>query len=333
LRRATVIRALCEAELQAIRALGLRNPVAVIPNGMDLPPIQSQGGEGRGTGGEGREAGASSTARGLLFLGRLHPKKGLKAALRAWAEVCADQRTAFAAGRSPTPQAEASPESSSAPRWQFWIAGWDQGDHEAELKQLCKDLQLSFASLPASDLTNPPTSRDANVHAQAEAEAEVLFLGPAFGEIKDRLLRCASAFILPSFSEGLPMAVLEAWAYQLPVLMTRHCNLPEGFQARAAIQIHIESPAQPSPSPSPTRHQPDSPQADASTTPTTPTAFSITQGLQHLIHLSDSERHQMGQNARHLVETRFTWPLVAQQMKAVYDWLQKATPAPDCVHF
>ena len=35
--------------------------------------------------------------------------------------------------------------------------------------------------------------------------------------------------ILPSFSEGLPMAVLEAWAYGLPVLMTDHCNLPEGF--------------------------------------------------------------------------------------------------------
>lgn len=33
------------------------------------------------------------------------------------------------------------------------------------------------------------------------------------------------------------MAVLEAWAYGKPVLMTPECNLPEGFAAGAAIRI------------------------------------------------------------------------------------------------
>ena len=43
--------------------------------------------------------------------------------------------------------------------------------------------------------------------------------------------------MLPSFSEGMPIAVLEAWSYGLPVLMTEACNLPEGFAAGAALQI------------------------------------------------------------------------------------------------
>jgi glycosyltransferase involved in cell wall biosynthesis len=73
------------------------------------------------------------------------------------------------------------------------------------------------------------------------SKSSVLFLGPAFGETKDALLRRASAFILPSFSEGLPMSVLEAWSYRLPVLMTDHCNLPEGFAADAALRIGTDA--------------------------------------------------------------------------------------------
>lgn len=61
------------------------------------------------------------------------------------------------------------------------------------------------------------------------------FLGPVFGAEKDALLASARYVILPSHSEGLPMAMLEAWSMGRPTLMTPDCNLPEGFAARAAI--------------------------------------------------------------------------------------------------
>ena len=33
------------------------------------------------------------------------------------------------------------------------------------------------------------------------------------------------------------MVLLEAWAFGKPVLMTPQCNLPEGFEAGAAVRI------------------------------------------------------------------------------------------------
>jgi poly(glycerol-phosphate) alpha-glucosyltransferase len=63
----------------------------------------------------------------------------------------------------------------------------------------------------------------------------VQFIGPVFGAAKARLLGESRALVLPSFGEGLPMVVLEAWAAGIPVLMSEFCNLPEGFAAGAAI--------------------------------------------------------------------------------------------------
>jgi len=67
------------------------------------------------------------------------------------------------------------------------------------------------------------------------APLSIRFIGPAFGAAKAALLARARYMVLPSLSEGLPMAVLEAWAAGMPVLMSPGCNLPEGFSAGAAL--------------------------------------------------------------------------------------------------
>lgn len=63
----------------------------------------------------------------------------------------------------------------------------------------------------------------------------VTFLGPQYGEDKARLLTKSRFIALPSHSEGLPVAILEAWAAGTPVLMSQECNLPIGFKQGAAL--------------------------------------------------------------------------------------------------
>jgi poly(glycerol-phosphate) alpha-glucosyltransferase len=247
LRRAACLHALNAAEHEAIRSYGLTNPVAVIPNGVALPERGVDFAEPPWAAGLGNE-------RSLLFLGRLHPKKGLTGLLRAWARV---RREAPALAHG----------------WRIVIAGWDQAGHEAELRRLVDALQLG---------------------------ASVRFVGPQFDAGKAASLAGADAFVLPSLSEGLPMAVLEAWAHRLPVLMTRQCNLPEGFTAEAAIEIAAE-------------------------------ADRMADGLVAFLGLSADERRAMGERGRALVEKYFAWEGIASQMVEVYRWLTVGGAQPSCV--
>ncbi|HEX6111142.1 MAG TPA: glycosyltransferase [Geminicoccaceae bacterium] len=244
--RAACLHALSEAELRAFRGAGLTNPVCVIPNGIDPPPCRPSAAPAWADRIGGR--------RVLLFLGRLHPKKGLANLIRACARV----------QRHP-----------AARDWALVIAGWDQGGHERELRELVEELSLARF-----------------VH----------FVGPQFEDAKAASYARAEAFILPSVSEGLPMAVLEAWSHRLPVLMTEACNLPEGIAAGAALGIeqHVAG---------------------------------IAQGLSELFAMPDAERSRIGARALSLVAERFSWPSVAARMKAVYDWVGGLAAAPPTVVF
>jgi glycosyltransferase involved in cell wall biosynthesis len=235
LRHAACLRALCESEAQAIRAFGLRNPICVIPNGIDLPVLTGiPNEEFRARNGNGRKV--------LLYLGRLHPKKNLAPLLRAWADLRRDI--------------------SAADHWMLAIAGWDQGGYENVLRALISELQI---------------------------QNSVQFLGPQFDNAKAACYANCDAFVLPSLSEGLPMVVLEAWAYAKPVLMTNECNLPEGFSTQAALRIGTD-------------------------------AAGMTAGLRTLIEMHDTERVSMGARGRELVAKQFAWPTIATEMRRVCEW-------------
>ena len=246
LRDTACLRALCGAEAQSVRAYGMRNPICVIPNGVDLPDLSETPTPQARPFAEGQKV--------LLYLGRLHPKKNVSNLIRAWKQIL---------NSHPTTRAS----------WLLAIAGWSQGGYEAQLRQLTTDLAL---------LTS------------------VIFLGPRFGTEKDECYRGCDAFIMPSLSEGLPMTVLEAWAYAKPVLMTPECNLPEGFDAGAALQIGT-GPEE------------------------------IAAGLKRVIEMSDDDRRAMGNRGRNLVETKFSWPRIGEQMRAVYEWMLRGGATPRTV--
>lgn len=247
LQHASCVRALCEPEVRAIRAYGLRGRVCLVPNGIDLPAEKEAGpAPWRGV--------VESGKKVLLFLGRIHAKKGIPNLLTAWSGLLAD-------------------EPSLGREWQLVLAGWDTTDHESELQRQVRELRL---------------------------EHGVTFLGPLFDESKEDAYRNAAAVVLPSWSEGLPISILEAWAYGRPVVMTPHCNLPEGFAAQAAIRVEAEP-------------------------------RSIEDGLRALLGMSDAERAAMGARGRRLVDERFRWDVIARQLHAVNSWVLGGGAPPDSV--
>ncbi len=121
LRRAACLRALSEAEAESIRAYGLRNPICVIPNGVDLPEQPDRS----GTKADSRPFGELAKDRKiLLYLGRLHPKKNLVNLIHAWKQI-------------------ADAHCSIKDSWLLAIAGWDQAGYERELNKQVRELRIS----------------------------------------------------------------------------------------------------------------------------------------------------------------------------------------------
>lgn len=244
MQHASVMHALNRSEANAMRAYGLRTPIAIIPNGVDLMPLPEAGVSGRGP------------RRTMLFLARIHPKKGISELLHGWALFRA-QRPDLAA------------------EWRLDIAGWDDGGHLPHLEALARDLALA---------------------------GNVAFVGPRYDREKIAVMDAADAFILPSFSEGLPISVLEAWERALPVLMTDACNLPEGFARGAALRI-------------------------------APEPGDIARGIAKLAAMEPARRTAMGRAGRGLVAEQFGWEAISADYLALYDWLHHGGDAPACVEY
>lgn len=72
LRAAACFHATAESEYEDIRRFGFRQPVCILPNGIDVPPLEKKLENGRNQ---------------LTFLSRIHPTKGVDVLLRAWQVV------------------------------------------------------------------------------------------------------------------------------------------------------------------------------------------------------------------------------------------------------
>lgn len=247
--QASLYHALSMQELKEIRAFGVRCPVAVIPNGIDVgPPPADEACRALRTRlpilGEGRIC---------LFLSRLHPKKNLEGLLQAWGELAKD---------------------GLLDDWHLIVAGEGAPNYVHGLRGMASALGLA---------------------------AQVSFVGGIYGEEKAALFWQASLYVLPSHSEGFSMAVLEAAAAGVPVVMTPECNFPELQESGGAV-----------------------------TTSSTPVALAGCLG--ELLQRSDASLLQMGSAGAALVQAKYSWHEIGKSMADVYRWILHGGVPPATVH-
>ena len=232
LREAGALHAITQAEKKQVRKLGFKTPVVVAPNGIeqsrfaDIPSPQSLIERFPKLNGK----------RVALFLGRLHPKKGLDILARSFSAIAG----------------------------QF------------------EDLVLLIAG---PDKFGTQKNMEAILRAEGLL-GRTVFTGLLTGDDKLAAMSCADLFVLPSHSDVLGIAVLEAMAARLPVIITTGCEFPEVAEYEAGLIT----------------------EADAS---------SIADAIARL--LADAELcRSMGQQGHKLVGERYSWQATAATMSDLY---------------
>jgi len=225
LRRAAYHHATAEAEVKNLQRLELGVPIGLIPNGVDISYVD-------------RHQRTPCEIRTALFLGRIHPVKGLSLLVEAWARL--------------RPYG-----------WQLNIAGNDEIGYQTELQKKVSAAQLSDV-----------------VH----------FLGPLYGENKERAFASADLFVIPSFLESFGMAIGEALAHGVPVLTTTGAPWPmiPGWGCGWTV---------------------------------TPTVEGITEGLRAATSVDLAGLIAMGKSGRELVQKDFAWANVAERFIDTYETL------------
>lgn len=173
----------------------------------------------------------------ILFLGRIHYKKGLEILLEAYKNVLNKTDKAY-----------------------LVIAGPDNEGYKNILEKKINTLNLI---------------------------GKVLFTGLVKGKQKMEILADADIFCLPSFQENFGIAVAEAMAAGLPVVISDQVNIhSEISDANAGIVTRCDS-------------------------------DEVAGALLKLIN-NDTLRNEMGQNAKKLVFDKFTWDKIAEEMVGTY---------------
>ena len=229
--RCRLWRALTNREADQIRQQGFKAPIVVAPNGVRLEDYDTPPPAGAPTL---LLPGRAMQKKKLVFMARLHPKKGLDLLVPAWTKL-----------------------KEYHPTWELLIAGPNEDGYQSTVETMIRELGVDSATT---------------------------LVGSVTGIAKQALLKNADLFILPSYSEGFPVSVLEAMACRVPVIGSHGCNFEEleteggGWLCNADID-------------------------------------SVHKALRNALQVSDAERKERGETARKLVERRYTWPRIASAIR------------------
>jgi glycosyltransferase involved in cell wall biosynthesis len=165
LQSAALLMATADTEYESVRHAGLVQPVTIIPIGVALPSTRARHDD-------------DSTTRKILFLSRIHPKKGLLALVEAWHRV-------------------------RQPGWKIIIAGPDEAGHLAQVREMTRRFGLESEIEFYGEVTGAEKSR--------LFEGADIFALPTFSENFGVVVAEAMSYALPVLTtRGAPWSVLDS---------------------------------------------------------------------------------------------------------------------------
>ena len=122
-------------------------------------------------------------------------------------------------------------------------------------------------------------------------------VGQLAGSKKWEALADADLFVLPSHQEGFSMAITEALGARCAVVATESCNYEELATHNCGIEIPHDD------------------------------MVGFVEAVNALLD-DPARRQKLGQNGRALIESRYTWERVAEDLLKVYRWIIQGRPLP-----
>ncbi|MGL5080762.1 MAG: glycosyltransferase [Microcoleaceae cyanobacterium] len=137
---------------------------------------------------------------------------------------------------------------------------------------------------------------------QLNLKDRVTFTGMLSGTAKASALTCADLFVLPTHSENFGIAIAESLAHAVPVITTKGAPWQNLIEYNCGWWIENN-------------------QKELKT------------ALLNAMKLSDSERKLMGERGRMMVEQKYSWTFIAEEMSKFYHWVLQGGNPPECVQF
>ena len=224
LERAAAIQCLTEEDRADAARLGLPARLEIIPNAVGSRDLLQ------------RPASRSGEPFTVLFLSRIHPKKGLDILIEAFGRADLANAVLVVAGPS----------------------------SDTVYERRCREIAIAFG-----------------------VAHRVRWTGPLYGAAKTSLLLQSDVFVLPSHEEGFSLAVLEAMAAGLPVIISDQCRFP-AVRASDAGLVVANRPCE------------------------------LSAAIAELAQQEDGARQAMGLRGQALVAEQFLWERITARLLSLY---------------
>ncbi len=130
---------------------------------------------------------------------------------------------------------------------------------------------------------------------------QVTFTGMLSGERKIAALSQSDLFVLPTHSENFGIAIAESLAYGVSVITTKAAPWKDLIDYDCGWWIYDDK-------------------------------NDLKKALIEAMNLSDEERKEKGYRGRIMVEKKYSWSVIAEEMSTVYHWILGDGDYPNCIH-